>query len=79
VDIDEDKYIVIPTKYIEQLSQSVRLNLLYALDRIRLMRERDGKIEPAKYYVVKQDEPYAESVRSTILINEERKQRGRWE
>ena len=74
---EEDRFVVIPRKYVERLSMTARLALTQMVRQVRAMREQDaGEPVPcSKYYVVNRDEPYAEDVLSTILLGEERKER----
>lgn len=74
---EEDKFIVIPTKYLGQLTQTAYLQLVRVLDRVSNLRAAAGKREAAKYYVVNRDEPYAEDVLNIILLGEERKEKQR--
>jgi hypothetical protein len=71
----EDKFLVLPTKYLDQLSTTNKAHLNYILNRIKVMREEQGKTDSPKYFVCNQDEPYANDVLNTILLGEERKER----
>lgn len=74
-EFEEDRFVVIPRKYVERLSMTARLYLTQMVRQVRAMREQDGKTGEPLYYVVNRDEPYAEDVLSTILLGEERKER----
>ena len=75
---EDDKFIVIPTKYLDRLSMTLRGQLKYITARVRDLRIEDRKhnLDP-RYYVVNQDEKYALDVLNTILLGEERKERKR--
>ena len=76
---EEDRFVVIPRKYVERLSMTARLALTQMVRQVRAMREQDaGEPVPySKYYVVNRDEPYAEDVLNIILLGEERKEKQR--
>ena len=73
VKFEDDKFIVIPTKYLEEVSQTVRVHLDSVLERVRALRLLDKKDPYPKYYVCNRDEDYAEDVLNEILRGEERK------
>ena len=75
-EFDDDKFIVIPTKYLDRLSMTLRGQLKYITARVRDLRIEDRKhnLDP-RYYVVNQDKDYALDVLNTILLGEERKER----
>ena len=78
VKFEDDKFLVLPTKYVDQLSTTQKGQLRYIFARVEALRVSAGKTElDPKYYVVNQDEPYALDVLNTILLGEERKERGR--
>ena len=59
----EDRFEVIKISDIEDyLSESMKLELDYILNLIRDRREKEGKTRCNKYWVVNQDEPYADKV-----------------
>ena len=73
---EDDKFIVLPTKYVEQMPSTLKTQLAYVCDRVRTLRsDAKGEYTPVpKYYVCNQDEPYAQDVLNTILLGEERKE-----
>ena len=75
----EDLYVVIPRKYVSRLPQTYRTQLMFILEKVHLMRQKEGESGPSpKYYACRQDEPYAGAVKELILRSEELKKRGRW-
>ena len=77
--LDDDKFIVIPKETMERLSMTARGQLGYMMSQINTMREKDagGPVPSPRYYVVNQDEPYADEVLNTILLGEKRKERSK--
>jgi hypothetical protein len=75
-EFEDDKFIVIPTKYIERLSMTARIQLVAVMGAVEKVRVKDKVVNLyPEYYVVNRDEPYAEDVLSIILRGEERKER----
>ena len=72
---EDSKFIVIPTKYLDRLTVTARVQLRTVLNRVQGLRAEDGKESENKYYVVNRNEPYADDVLNTILLGEERKER----
>ena len=72
---EDDKFLVIPVKYLDRMSVTTRGHLYAVMERLRKLREGDGKDTDNQYYVVNQDEPYANDVLNTILLGEERKEK----
>ena len=72
---EDSKFIVIPTKYLDRLTVTARVQLRTVLNRVQRLRAKDGKESENKYYVVNRNEPYADDVLNTILLGEERKER----
>ena len=71
---EDDKFVVIPTKYIVDLPTTARIQLRYILHQVGRLREAAGKTDlDPKYYVVNRDEPYADEVLGTILLGEKHK------
>lgn len=68
-EFQEDKYIVIPTKYVDKMPVQVRHRLLDIQNEIRELRKFEGKSDWPKYLVGKQSEPYAEEVKDLILLH----------
>ena len=75
-EFQDDKFIVIPTKYLSLLASTVRGQLNYVLNRVRALRVSQGKGHHPGYYVVRRDEPYANEVLKMILKGEEEKSNG---
>jgi hypothetical protein len=75
-EFEKDKFIVIPTKYLERISTTARIQLAAVMNAVEKVRGKDKVVNLyPEYYVVNQDEPYAEDVLSVILRGEERKER----
>ena len=72
---EKDKFLVIPTKYLPRMSRTIRFQLKYILTQLESIRRRDGNenMRP-EYYVVNQDEPYADQVLDIILAGEDEKE-----
>jgi len=74
---EDNKFIVIPTKYLAQLAITNRVNLERLLDRIENLRLADRKDPNPRYYVCNVDEPYAREVHDAILKGEKLKEKNR--
>jgi hypothetical protein len=75
-EFEDDKFIVIPTKYLERMSTTARIQLAAVMNAVEKARVKDKVVNLyPEYYVVNRDEPYAEDILSTILLGEERKER----
>lgn len=68
----EEKYIVLPLKYTEQLSEAGKDALRGICVTVQALRTKakGGMPSSEKYYVCNQDEPYADHVLQTILNGE---------
>lgn len=62
----QDLYLVIKRDDIERLDLQHKVYVAKALEEIKQTRKRQGKA-PNKYWVVNQDEPYADSVKALIF------------
>jgi len=71
--MDLDRYFIIPTKYLKLLSETQLNNLAEIELTVKNVRTALGKLEEPEYYVCKQEEPYADSVRDMIMAGEESK------
>lgn len=70
-EIIKNKFLVVKTEDINKhLSKSERKALVDALLTIRNGRILDGKKPENEYWIVNQDEPYADKILQTILENE---------
>ena len=73
VKFEDDKFLVLPTKYIQILSMTMRGQLTYIANRVQTLRQNSSRGDHPGYYVCSRDEPYAEDVLNEILRGEERK------
>lgn len=66
---DLERYIVIPTKYLKELSEASQFELSKIISTINNIRKTNGETENPSYIVCKDNEPYAELVWELILRN----------
>ncbi len=65
-----ERYIVIPTKYLEFFSESEKDGLSLVIDAVTSIRNASNKEVDPSYIVCKETEPYAEAVWNLILAEE---------
>jgi len=65
-----ERYIVIPTKYLEFFSESEKDGLSLVIDAVTSIRKASNKEIDPNYIVCKETEPYAASVWNLILAEE---------
>lgn len=65
-----ERYIVIPTKYLEFFSESEKEGLKLVIDAVTSIRRASNKEVDPNYIVCKETEPYAQSVWNLILAGE---------
>lgn len=66
---EEDKYLVIPLKYVDDLTEVEKKQLSGIIDMIKEIRILENKETDPRYIVCKESEPYAEDVWKLILNN----------
>lgn len=69
-----DKYLIMPTKYVQLLNREQLNNLNEIVETVTKLREALGKDLDPRYYVCKQNEPYAQSVHDMIIEGERSKE-----